>query len=87
MAFKVSVAMSEIHVSDMNCTEFNEFLVKKGFHEDVVSSFYNNRICGATFSDLTEEDLKELLPVIGDRARVRRLLQEVKEVRIAFKEC
>ena len=40
----------------------------------------NNRVCGASFCDLTEEDLKELLPVIDDRVRVRRLLQEVTEV-------
>ena len=72
--------MSKIRVSEMTVSEFNDFLMKEGFHEDVVSSFSDNRICGTSFCDLTEDDLKELLPVIGDRARVRRLLQDVKEV-------
>ena len=81
MALKfLSTAMSQIRVSEMNCSEFTEFLTKQGFHEGVVSSLSNNRVCGASFCDLTEEDLKELLPVIGDRVRVRRLLQEVTEV-------
>ena len=73
--------MSENPVSEMTCNEFTDFLMKEGFHEDVISSFSSNRICGATFCSLTEEDLKELLPVIGDRARVRRLLLDVKEVK------
>jgi len=72
--------MSQVRVSEMTCSEFSDFLMEQGFHEDVISTFSNNRICGSTFCDLTEEDLKELLPVIGDRARVRRLLQEVKGV-------
>ena len=82
MALKfLSTAMNQIRVSEMNCSEFPEFLTKQEFHEDVVSSgLSNNRVCGASFCDLTEEDLKELLPVIDDRVRVRRLLQEVMEV-------
>ena len=72
--------MSQIRVSAMNCSEFTEFLMNQGFHEDVVSSLSNNRVCDTSFCDLTEEDIKELLPVIGDRVHVRRLLQEVMEV-------
>ena len=72
--------MSEVPISGITCSEFSDFLMKEGFHEDVISSFSSNRICGASFCALTEEDLKELLPVIGDRVRIRRLLQEVKEV-------
>lgn len=74
--------MIENPVSEMTCNDFTDFLMKEGFHEDIISrSFSSNRICGASFCSLTEEDLKELLPVIGDRARVRKLLQDVKEVK------
>ena len=69
--------MSEVSVSEMNCGDFCDYLLKEGFHEDVISSFSSNRISGASFCALNEEDLKELLPVIGDRARMRKLLQEV----------
>ena len=72
--------MSEVPVPEMTCSKFSDFLTKEGFHEDVISSFSTNRICGTSFCNLTEADLKEMLPVIGDRARVRTLLQGVKEV-------
>jgi len=55
-------------------------LHKQGFHEDVVSSFAQNRICGTAFCKLTDEDLKDLLPVLGDRACMRKLLYDVKKV-------
>lgn len=67
-------------VEGLDCVGFIEFLVREGFHEDVVSSFSNNRICGRTFVQLTEDDLKELLPVIGDRVRIRQLLNEIHQV-------
>ena len=49
----------------------------KGFHEDVVLAFAANRICGQTFIEMTDEDIKELLPVIGDRIRIRKLLKGI----------
>ena len=67
-------------VEGLDCVEFSEFLVKEGFHEDVVSAFSSNRICGLTFVQLTEDDLKEMLPVIGDRVRIRKLLSEIRKV-------
>jgi len=70
----------ESSIMSMDCIEFCVFLEEKGFHEDVVRSFSSNRICGATFVNLNDNDLKELLPIIGDRVSVRRLLEEVKMV-------
>lgn len=52
--------------------------MKEGFHEDAVLAFAANRICGQTFMEVTDEDIKELLlPVIGDRIRIRKLLKGV----------
>lgn len=74
------VTMAQKLVLEMNCSEFAEFLTDKGFHEEIVSSFSSNRVNGANFFDLTDEDLKEMLPVVGDRAHIRRLMRDLKEV-------
>ena len=68
-------------VEGLSCAGFSEFLVREGFHNDIVSAFSSNRVCGQTFVQLTEDDLKELLPVIGDRVRIRKLLKEINQVR------
>lgn len=69
-------------IEEMEIDEFCDYLLKeKGFHSDVVTSFNRNRISGATFLDLSEEDLKDLVPVIGDRVDVRKLLVQLKEVK------
>ena len=70
----------ESAIMSMDCTEFCVFLEDKGYHEDVIRNFSANRVSGATFVHLTDDDLKELLPVIGDRVGVRKLLEEVKMV-------
>lgn len=64
----------------LDCAGFSEFLIGEGFHDDVVAAFSSNRICGHTFVQLTEDDLKELLPVIGNRVRIRKLLNELHQV-------
>ena len=71
------VASVMSHIKDLTCSEFSEYLTREGVHEEVIAIFSANRICGETFCDLTE-DLKELLPVVGDRVRIRRLLKEAK---------
>ena len=65
-------------VEVLNYEDFAHFLETEGLHEDVISAFVNNRICRQTFLTLTEDDLKELVPVIGDRLRVRVLQRERK---------
>ena len=58
---------------DLNEEEFGRFLVSKGFPEEVVSTFKMQSVDGESFLDLTEDDLKELVPVIGFRSKLRRL--------------
>ena len=65
---------------DMGVNDFCDLLTEKGVHSDVVASFSRNRICGVTFLTFSEDDLKELLPVIGGRVTVRNLLLEVRKV-------
>ena len=70
--------MSDIR--ELTCSEFSEYLMREGVHEAVIELFSHNRICGETFCDLNEEDLKELLPVVGDRVHISRLLNDAIEV-------
>ena len=68
-------------IEEMGIDEFCDYLLEeKEFHSDVVTSFSRNRISGATFMGLSEDDLKDLVPVIGDRVNVRKLLVEAREV-------
>lgn len=60
---------------------FGEYLLEKGLHEDVVATIISNRICDETFLALTESDLKELAPTIGDRIRLRNILEETRKVK------
>jgi len=64
----------------LSCEDFSEFLQVEGAHEDIVMSFLNNRITGEAFLNLKEGDLKELVPVVGDRIFVRKLMQKAQEV-------
>ena len=63
-----------------NCVEFSEYLRKRGLHDDLVESIVTNRIDSGTFLSLTENDLKELAPVIGDRVCLRKVLEEAIKV-------
>ena len=69
-------------IMGMDTIEFCSWLAdEKKLDGELVQRFSKNKICGCTFLSLTEEDLKELLPVIGERVRVRQLLKEIKQVR------
>lgn len=67
-------------IKDLNVEDFGDFLLQKGVHEDIASLFVNNRITGVLFLKLSEEDLKELIPTIGDRIVVKELLRDASKV-------
>ena len=46
--------------------------------ERIVSTFLENKISGLLFVTLTTEELKELVPIIGDRKVVKTLIDELK---------
>lgn len=55
-------------------------LRKRGLHNDVIYSIATNRIDSGLFLNLTENDLKEMAPVIGDRVCLRKILEEARKV-------
>ncbi len=58
---------------DSSIEVLGELMEEKGVSVSVVDAFAENFIDGPTFLMLTEEDIKSLIPLIGDRARVRML--------------
>ena len=67
-------------LEDFTVDELEDYLEDKGVSEDVVRNFGRNRISGAAFLRLTEDDLRELVPLIGERTSVRELLKQSKQV-------
>ena len=72
-------ALCQASMANMNTADLFCLLEEAGVHEDVTRSFTENRINGMGFLSLTEEDLKELVPVIGDRISVRKLKENFKK--------
>lgn len=70
-------------LSDFSVDDLVDFLLEKGVCEDVAENFRKNRVSGTAFLKLTEEDLKELVPIIGVRTEVRDILAESKTVSLA----
>ena len=69
-------------MSEFDVKELSDYLINEGLHEDVVAAIYDNRITGAILVNLTESDLKELAPTIGDRVTLRKLIDRVCKVNI-----
>ena len=61
----------------LNASELGRFLAGHGIDQETVQNFIRHKVCGDVFSKLTEEDLKELVPLIGIRVQVRELRQKV----------
>ena len=72
--------MEETTIEGMNCEDLFNFLETENIHEDVTSAFIKNRICGQAFLNLSNDDLKELILVIGDRVCVRGILENTCKV-------
>ena len=68
--------MAEMSAVDVE--EFCDYLKEKGFDDDVVEHFWCNAVSLTTFLLLEEVDLKELVPMIGNRVKIRELLRTLK---------
>ena len=73
MAYKSSLA-------DFTVDELEEYLEAKGIGEDIVRNFGRNWISGVALLRLTEDNLRELVPLISERTSVRELLKQSKQV-------
>ena len=69
-------------IPQLDVEDFSEYLLDRGFDATVVKAFEENRISGDLFVKLTDDDLKELVPLIGVRLGVRELLHSARQVYI-----
>ena len=67
-------------IEDFTVDELVDYLEAKGVSEGVTLNFKTNRVSGAAFLRLTEDDLRELAPLVGERTNVRELLKQSKQV-------
>ena len=47
-------------IQPLNYEDFGDFLLERNFHEEVVSLFVSQRVSGAAFLRLPEDDLKRI---------------------------
>lgn len=66
--------------SSSTIEQVKEHLLARGISEETAERFSSNGICGLAFFSLTEDDLKELVPLIGARIKVRGIIKDIKEV-------
>ncbi|XP_065893226.1 uncharacterized protein [Dysidea avara] len=71
--------MSGDEEETLSCEAFGEFLLSQGVRSSVVTAVVDNRINSELFVGLEEEDLKEVAPAVGDRIKLRKILNEARK--------
>ena len=74
-------------IKEMDIEEFADLLEEKNMHEYIVETCRQNRVSGAVFIELTQEELKELAPLLADRVALRKLQKESIEVQAGVCTC
>lgn len=58
--------------------ELLRMLTSKKISDDTLDSFMSNGIDGETFVAMTDDDLKEIVPMMCDRIKLRKLQNDMK---------
>lgn len=61
----------ELDVGSLSVDELCDVLSNKGLSEEVVAAIETNKVSGKAFLALTDEHLKEMFPLIGERIAVK----------------
>ena len=64
-------------MEEYSCTELSDYLLDEGICQSVAEAFFDNNITGKAFLALTELEVKELAPKIGERVKLREILSKV----------
>ena len=70
--------MDRGNVRDLNVEELADYLLGEGICSEVLTNFATNRISGSVSLKLTEDELKDLVPIIGVRTEIRDILSKVR---------
>lgn len=66
----------------LSSLELCEFLSEKNIADDVVDAIMDNELTGEHLLLLTEMEMKELAPKIGDRVKLRQIVTSYKVISI-----
>lgn len=84
--FNATIVIMESYedIAKLSATELADFLLVKlegeiEFPDIITSKFKDNKITGQLFLALTHEELKELIPIIGDRRAVKSVIDSFQE--------
>ena len=67
-------------LSKHSVEELKDYLLQRGVCEEAATNFQRNRVSGLAFLKLTEDDLKEFVPLIGVQTDIRDILKEHQKV-------
>lgn len=62
----------------LSIEELGGYLQNKSVSDDAIEALKENKVSGLALLLVSESELKDLLPTIGDRAIVRSLLSDIK---------
>lgn len=72
-------------IATMSVEELCAFLGTAGVEKPILEKILQHKIDGSVFLQLSDDDLKELSPLLGDRIKLKRLLRpDVLEVRYLY---
>lgn len=64
----------------LTVSELCDFLKEQGISLNTLESFKSNMISGLSLTALDDSELKELIPILGDRASIRNIMTKLKKV-------
>lgn len=64
-------------IQSFSVPDLEDYLLDKEIPAEVATSFSRNCVCGKSFTELTEGDLRDLCPLVGVRTKIRALIAEV----------
>lgn len=67
-------------LSEFSMEELADFFIENGVCSEVTENFVRNHVSGKEFVKLTPDDIKELVPIVGYRTKIRDILQTYKKV-------
>ena len=76
-----------MEISKLTIEDVCKILVEQSVSEQIVQSFRSNGISGEIFESLTEENIKEVVPKIVDRVKVRNIEEKCRQSEPGAKVC
>ena len=85
LSFKLAMDLqaTKEEIASYSSEQLCEFLSKQGVDDDALPIFRQQRIRGADFINLKDDELKELFPIMGIRLSVARLVRALALTKVA----